>query len=140
MKVSRLKVSIYLALVLLPTWSGCSGGDGLDRVGMSGHVTFRGEPVAEGEIRWDPQPGTRSPVVIEAITDGRYATAKSGGVPPGSFRVELRAYDSSTPERKYPGDPPRKQLLPARYNTQSKLEQQVKSGQPPIERDFELAP
>ena len=76
--------------------------------------------------------------MIEQITDGHYATTDSGGVPVGQYRVEIRAYDLNTPFPKTPEDPPRKQLLPAKYNTQSELDFVVELGQEEIVRDFDL--
>ena len=68
----------------------------------------------------------------------RSIPTKSGGVPAGQYRVEIRSYDPNTPFPETPEDPPRKQLLPAKYNTQSELEFAVEAGQEEITKDFEL--
>ena len=129
-----------VALCSVPALVGCSSGDPYDRVPVSGSVTFQGQPVVDGQIRFGPQRGTKSPVVIEPIRDGRYATTTSGGVPEGRYHVEIRAYDPNAPVPKTMSDPPRRQLLPAKWNARSKLELVVESGQGEITRDFDLAP
>ena len=118
--------------------AGCSSDDPYERVSVSGSVTFQGQPVEDGQIRFSAKMGTTAPVVIEQISDGRYATTNSGGVPVGQYRVEIRAYDPNTSFPKTPEDPPRKQLLPAKYNVQSELDFVVESGQDEIARDFDL--
>ena len=52
--------------------------------------------------------------------------------------MEIRSYDPNTPLPKSMDDPPRKQLLPAKYNTQSELEFAVEAGQDEITQDFDL--
>jgi len=123
---------------VLALLSGCSDDDPYQRVPVSGSVTYLGQPVQDGQIRFSARPGTTAPAVVEMITDGRYATSKSGGVPVGEYRVEIRSYDPNIPLPKSMDDPPRKQLLPAKYNTQSELELTVAAGQGEIIRDFEL--
>ena len=130
---------IALCVIILSMVLGCGHG-GLERVDVSGEVTFGGQPVRDGQIRFLPKPGTNAPVTIEPITEGRYSTATSSGVPVGSYRVEIRAYDPSVPAPSGPGMPPRRQLLPTKYNTQSTLEMVVESGQGPLNQDFELTP
>ena len=105
-----------------------------------GPAVVQGQPVEDGQIRFNAKQGTSAPAVIEAISDGHYATTNSGGVPVGQYRVEIRAFDPNTPFPKTPEDPPRKQLLPAKYNTQSELELVVEAGQEEITQDFELTP
>ncbi len=117
---------------------GCSDDDPYDRVSVSGNVTYQGRPVEEGKIRFSAKPGTTAPVVVENITDGRYATTKSGGVPVGQYRVEIRSYDPDAPFPKTPEDPRRPQLLPEKHNTQSKMEFSVEAGQGDITKNFEL--
>lgn len=131
-------MSLGLGLTLVTTLFGCGSNSGLERVSVSGAVTYRGELVLEGRIRFVPKAGTIAPVTIEAVRDGRYSTETSGGVPVGSFRVEILSYDPNEPAPAGPGAPPRKQFLPDKYNVQSTLELKVESGQGSINRDFVL--
>jgi hypothetical protein len=103
-------------------------------------VTFQGQPVVDGQIRFVPKPGTATPLTTATISNGRYDTGDSGGVPVGQHRVEIRSFDPNTPPPRGPGDPQRRQLLPVKYNRQSVLELVVESGQSSLEKDFDLNP
>jgi hypothetical protein len=126
-----------LALLLVPLAIGCGGG--LERVKMSGKVSYMGQPVVDGMIRFAPKPGTEMPLTIEPIKDGQYDTSTSGGVPVGTFRVEIFAYHPDDPIPNGPGAPPRRQLLPKKYNVFSELEVTLESGQKQLTKDFVLA-
>lgn len=135
-KQAALRTAVIM--VLLPASTGCGRGDGIERVVMSGKVTHQGQPVADGEIRFRPAEGTSAPITIERIVNGEYRTTMSGGVPVGSHRVEIRAYNPEDPLPQGPGDPQRRQLLPPQYNSQSTLTITVESGQSRLTQDFEL--
>ena len=131
--------TVWVFCAVVAMLAGCSSDDDLyERVAVSGSVMFNGQPVQDGQIRFSPRQGTTAPAVLEAITDGHYTTANSGGVPVGQYRVEIRSYDPNTPFPKSPEDPPRKQLLPAKYNAPSELELVVEAGQDAITRNFDL--
>ena len=115
---------------------GC--GDGIERVPVSGKVTYLGQPVTDGQIRFIPAPGTEMPLTIEKIKDGRYETKVNGGVPVGTYQVAIRAYNPGDPEPTGPGQPARRQLLPAKYNTRSELSITIESGEGTKSKDFEL--
>lgn len=100
--------------------SGC-GGDGLDRAIVAGAVSYRGQPVQDGQIRFIPQEGTPGPVTIAPITSGQYRCDRLGGVPVGMHRVEILAFDPNSTSPGGPGQPPRKQLLPAKFHQNSQL-------------------
>jgi hypothetical protein len=136
----RRLVLFVVGSALLSAMSGCRKGDGIERLPLSGSVSFRGESVVDGQIRFVPKPGTAAPLTITTIGEGRYDTASLGGVPVGQFRVEIRAFDPKTPAPQFPGDPQRTQLLPAKFNAQSVLELTVESGQTNLQHDFQLSP
>jgi hypothetical protein len=117
---------------------GCRGSSGPERVALSGKVTLEGKPVEDGQIRFVPQAGTVAPVTIAAIKNGAYDTAVSGGVPVGTHRVEIRAYDPKEPAPRGPGSPPRKQLVPAKYNAGTQLEITIQSGVRVLTKNFDL--
>jgi hypothetical protein len=127
-----------MAFTLLAAFGGCRKGDGVERVRLSGSVTFAGEAIVDGQIRFVPAAEASVPLAIATIRDGQYDTAGIGGVPVGQFRVEIRAFDPKTPAPSFPGDPQRTQLLPAKFNTQSTLGLDVRSGQTALTRDFNL--
>ena len=115
---------------------GCGGG--LERVKMSGKVTYMDQPVVDGMIRFVPKAGTEMPLTIEPIRAGQYDTSTSGGVPVGTYRVEIFAYHPDDPIPSGPGAPPRRQLLPKKYNVFSELEITLESGQKQLTKDFLL--
>jgi hypothetical protein len=50
----------------------CGGGDGLDRVAVSGSVTIDGKGARHGIIRFIPSEGTEGPAANTTISDGQY--------------------------------------------------------------------
>ncbi|MDC0935364.1 hypothetical protein OAS39_03680 [Pirellulales bacterium] len=121
---------------------GCAKGDGLDRVLVSGQVMYDGQPVETGQIRFRGIEGTRGPITIDPIEDGRYTTANTAGVPVGKHRVEITAYDPkeyAAKANRGPGVAPPKQLLPKKYNRESELTVELQSGSGQITKDFKLS-
>jgi hypothetical protein len=129
-----LSVSVLVAL-------GCDDSDGIDRVLISGDVTFNGEPVEKGQIRFIPIDGAANPITIDPIDDGAYTTENTRGVPVGTHRVEILGYDGEEYRNAPtgPGAPPVRQLLPKKYNKESELQVTLESGQDNDELNFELA-
>jgi hypothetical protein len=127
--------------------SGCRR-DGPERVKLSGTVTYRGEPVKTGQLRFIPTKGTEGPTEGAMIVDGQYQAIGKGGVPVGTYTVTILAWNRRAPRRDRPspeeasGRPndgaPRQQLLPAKYNSQSQLEITLKPGSGSIVQDFAL--
>ncbi|MEX2170930.1 MAG: hypothetical protein WD851_16550 [Pirellulales bacterium] len=134
-------VSLLGCSVLLVTL-GCRGGDEIDRVMVSGNVSYNGQPVEKGQIRFIPTDGTQGPLTVDPIDDGYYTTENTGGVPVGTHRVEILGYDgeeyANAPTG--PGAPPVRQLLPKKYNKESELKVTLQSGQDEDNLDFDLAP
>ncbi len=129
-------ITLAMFAALLPLASGC--GDGLDRVKMSGKVTYMGQPVQDGMIRFLPKAGTEMPITIEPIANGQYQTSTSGGVPAGEYKVDIRSFHPDDPPPAGPGAAERRQLLPAKYNNFTELEITIKPGQKNLEQDFIL--
>jgi hypothetical protein len=123
---------------ILPLLAGC--GD-RRRQEIRGTVTFDGTPLAEGQLRVVPLPGTSGPTAGASIKDGEFHIAQSGGAFAGTFRVEITA---RRPSNKLEYDPESgrmvkgfEQYIPARYNSQSTLTAEVKPGEA-NEFDFPL--
>ena len=130
--ITSLVISLLAATLAM---TGCGGGKG--KIPVSGEVTYDGQPIVEGLIHFQPS-GNDAPVVIEAIKDGQYNTDTTGGVMPGEYTVEICAYNPGEPVSNLPGAPPRRQLLPAKYNVQSELKLEIKPGQKELTKDFAL--
>jgi hypothetical protein len=125
---------------------GC-GGDSLEKAVVSGKITYRGEPIANGDILFYPKPGTDGPVAGASIRGGRYLADGKGGVPVGEHRVEIRAFrvraassplPEGVPQEDLPGG--RVQYLPQEFNRQTTLEAVVPPGGRRVEIDFDLKP
>lgn len=133
---NRLLASTLVAL----TFIGCGGGDELERVIVSGNVTFDGQPIEKGQIRFIPADGTPGPITVDPIDNGYYTTENTAGVPVGAHRVEILGYDgeeyANAPTG--PGAPPVRQLLPKKYNKESELRVTLESGQDDDHLDFKL--
>jgi hypothetical protein len=101
---------------------------------VSGEVTLNGEPLKEGEITFLP-PAGKGPVA--KIVDGRF-TAR---VPVGQMKVKISARNVVGKRKMYDApDAPWvedvEELLPARYNVDTKLTLTVQGGAQ--EKRFEL--
>lgn len=122
-------VTVFVAMAL--NVSGCgSSGDG--RVGVSGKVTLHGEPLNNGSIQFIAVNGSQ--MSGTTITDGSYTVPPDQGLLPGKFNVRVSAASESTAtpvvvEGEAPGDPgqfpPRKELIPAEFNSKSTLSTQI---------------
>lgn len=129
--------------------AGCGGGEpGL--AGVQGRVTYKGQPVTQGEIYFTPdQPGTRA-AQSPLDSDGRYQLgtfAPKDGAYAGSHKVSIisRGPDKPIPAKKAgsmlpedmqgTGDP----LIPRKYFSpeSSKLSAEVAAGKSNT-FDFEL--
>ena len=121
---------MVLAACLIVTLCGC-GGDG--REAIQGTVTFDGQPLAAGQISFLPEPGTKGPTAGAAIKDGAFTIASHDGTFAGKFRVEITATRPSNRkamnhETGQMVNVPQ-QYIPAKYNKQSQLTADVKSGE-----------
>jgi hypothetical protein len=135
---SRILLSIGLALLL-----GCGHGSDLERVTISGKVTYQGKPVPEGMIAFVPIKTTKGPTASAIIKDGAYEAVAAGGVPLGTHRVEVQAF-RPLPANRSPNRPaalrerePREQYLPQKFNRQSTMEITI-DAKDSRTRDFDL--
>ncbi len=139
--VLEIALGFFLTIGIL----GC-GSSGRERVIVSGKVSFNGQPVKTGQIRFFPDTQVDSPTSGAYIVDGRYTADSKGGVPVGKFRVEILAFEP--PKAPNPNAPPivaemasrqiGKQFLPEKFNTNSDLSLSIQTGSSPITQDFEL--
>jgi hypothetical protein len=90
-----------------------------------------------GQIRFIPQ-DVPAPVTIAPVEAGDYRCELAGGVPVGTHRVEILAWNPQDPQPKGPGEKPRRQLLPKQYNKQSQLVCTIEVHDGPVQKDFAL--
>jgi hypothetical protein len=107
---------------------GCSQ-SGPELAPVSGRVTLSGKPLEKADIVFQPDSG-KPPASGRTDADGRYELAYKRGVmggPVGQNTVRIRV------SRELVRNPPK---IAARFNTQSELRREVKSGQ--NEFDFDV--
>ena len=123
---------------LMAIVAGCSDGNKLAKVPMTGVVTLDGSPVPNGEILFYPLDGTRGSVSGGAIKDGKYIADGRGGVPLGTHRVEIRAFRAPSKALGAAAleGGPAEQYLPQKYNIESELKADVDSSSETL--DFDL--
>jgi len=130
-------------LLLVFLCAGCGEKSRISKVVVSGQVTYKGQPIQSGDIRFDPIPGTAGPVSGAKIIDGRYKVTGRGGVPVGEHLVRIRGYHTensgegdlmSKPSSKASGG----QYIPADYNEQTKTFATITGAESEETHDFAL--
>jgi hypothetical protein len=148
--------------LLLAALAGCGWGETLG-VGVSGMVTYKGQPIKEGTISFIPMSGTNGPNGGANIDEGRYAIPRGAGLAPGKYRVEIRAFEETgketakntqqsqmfgRPISEFTKDPKaveqlaklkaeRKNVIPSRYNDNSEVTKEL-PDEPQVTANFEL--
>lgn len=119
-------IALATALLLLGSCVGCG------RQTVEGKVTLDGRPLEQGYITFRPKPDTEGPGAGAPIEQGDFLIEGLDDPLDGSYRVEITA-KGKTGQTTVDGTGRRReaegQILPARYNTQSTLEAEVKPGQ-----------
>lgn len=120
---------LALCVILVAASFGCGRSE---RMSVEGTVTLDGQPLEKGSIQFSPMPGTNGPTAGADIVAGKFIIRSAGGPFAGSFRVQISA--AGVTGRKVL-DPRSNtmidefaQVLPARYNSQSELQAEVKAG------------
>ena len=142
--VAALLVAAALLAIVI---AGCGGQEGPQRVVVSGAVTYQGQPVSEGKIRFSPAEGTEAPPSGTFIVQGQYVADAKGGVPVGTHKVQIEAFRPDPNFQKPAGPLPtgiteeelgRVQYIPEKYNKRTELQITIPPGSDPITQDFEL--
>jgi hypothetical protein len=128
--VARFFVAVGLAAI------GCSGSssDDLPREAVSGTVTLDGKPLVDGSIQFAPAADSVGPQVGggSPIADGQFSISRENGLVPGAYKVSINAGDAKREEQaKGPvrkGLGLAKELIPAKYNSQTTLSAEVNKG------------
>ena len=132
-----------MMLLAVLTITGCGDrSDGPKRVLVCGSVTYAGQPIANGEIRFESLDG-KTPPVGAAISDGSYKVSARGGVPVGNNRVVILGYRANpSMETKTDSPPgigkPAVQYIPVKYNAKSQLQITLDSEEDQKTLDFNL--
>ena len=133
-------VACLLACSLLLA-SGCGESFG-SRQEVSGTVKLKGELLDEGVIEFRPLSEGSGEVTKGGalILNGKYKIARGDGLVPGKYRVSVTSGDGRTPVGAPEGFIPgptganivSKDRIPPEFGVDSKLEVEVKSGQPNV--------
>ena len=151
------------ALVVALVTAGCGGStDGM--VEVNGTVSYNGQRVMNGDIRFFPIAGTTGRATGAPIADGTYTIERNGGVPVGEHKVKVRAFilegvgpiggfagatdvRGGTPAAA--GGPPnkmpiyradgRENYLPNQFNDRTELTRKITGDSNPQTIDFELS-
>ena len=144
MLLSILRFSQVATLVaaglLCSSLIGCGSSvpPGPARSKVTGKVSYKGQPVARGQIRFTPENG---PFAQADIRDGKYEVDYKGGVPVGPAKVEIDSYVETGPETVEPDGTRRRQSvqdLPTKYNTASTLRVEI-TAKGKNEHNFDLS-
>jgi hypothetical protein len=117
---------LVLVGVLVP---GCGPGD--PRLGVSGTVTFKGQPLDQGRIEFHP-PGNNGTMSGAVIENGRYEIPRDKGLAPANYEVRIYSYDQKGGNAgAIPGEAGLgfKERIAKKYNSASTLKADVKPGQ-----------
>ena len=117
---------LLLALFL----TGCDNHGG--KKGVSGSITLHGQPLDKATINFLEMPDGKKIVVGALISNGNYSIPAAQGLMPGSYRVQISAIEEFpiTPDELAKGKtaPPAKERVPAKYNTASQENVEVKAS------------
>jgi hypothetical protein len=131
---TRYGLILVLPLALVAT--GC-GDSGPELSPVSGRVTLDGEPVLGARIRFQPEASGGSPSYGSTDGDGRYKLGYKRDQPGALIGWHAVRIDSSPGANSAIGKPGAPGPIPARYNKDSDLRREVKSGEENV-FDFEL--
>lgn len=124
--------------------TGCGGGatDDLPREPAAGTVTFEGQPLENGTIQFQPASEKEGVAAGGMIAGGKFTIPRAEGPVPGKYHVAIfAAGNTSAGSAEGGGGPVTRRdmkvqikdlrgLIPLRYNIQTELMAEVKSGEP----------
>jgi hypothetical protein len=138
-KLSLVMTPILAASLIV---AGCQQRKGPQRAAVSGRVTLDGQEIVQGSIAFKTVGANSGLAAGGPIQNGRYAIEKDRGPVVGENRVEIKSVRKTGRQVQAPlADPGQMtdeivEAVPARYNSQSELEREVKEGDNQL--DFDL--
>lgn len=130
----------FLLTLILSTAIGCSRSkDDLPREAVAGIVTLDTQPLIEGVIQFTPtDPNAAATACVAEISDGKFSIPREDGLVPGSYRISISHAEMEEVKTKSKTKKPQgslskstrlgKETIPARYNTQSTIKEEIKRG------------
>ena len=112
---------------------------------VSGSVTYLGQPVEQGQIRFIPSGGSDLPMAATLIAGGKYQFERNGGVPEGTYKVSIEAYRvpgqlANQARGNTPPGPPisQEQYLPEKFNRMTTMTITIDANSGSVAKDFDL--
>ncbi len=131
-RVGCLGAALGLALAAM---AGCGAG----KAAVSGAVRLDDKPVEDGTISFVPVGTSTAKPAAGKVEGGSYAIPAKQGLTAGSYRVEVR-WNRKTGRKVFVPPAPEtdevKEAIPARYNSESELKADLKTGDNKL--DFDL--
>ena len=124
-------ICIAVMLLFVP---GC-GSEPFPRAAVKGKVTFDGQPISKGTILFVPTGGNSEGAASAEILEGNYQLPRRQGPAVGTHQVQVLAMRNNGKIEAGPPHPPGtlvediQQYIPARYNHQSELKEELKPGE-----------
>ena len=129
----------HIRLIAVMFWPfvcllGCSGSS---QCTVTGNLSFNGQPVQDGSIRFFPVEGTDGHGAVAKIQNGQYAITSESNLRSGKYVVQITATRKTgrtiKPKEVMPGDsgsPSEEevQIIPAKYNLKSELRVDLQPG------------
>lgn len=150
--ISLRCVMCFLCLFVVSGFTGCGGSSGPKRSAVRGKVTFDGAPVSRGMIVFLPEQGVDGPSSGGEITNGEYTIPEASGPVAGMHRVEITASReegnettagvggaTAGPSGGFTG-PSVTMYIPTEYNRDSKLKEDIKTGDNEFNFELKKAP
>ncbi|QEG34248.1 hypothetical protein [Bythopirellula goksoeyrii] len=137
------RLSIFL-IAICSVNIGCS--NQVERVALSGNVSFDKEPVNNGQVSFEPVQGESGKMEFGIIVDGKYSIPKEFGLVPGKYLVRItgdRATGKKAEQNAFLKESEGvsleiyEQYIPPQYNTGSNLIVLIEPAEH-LEKDFEL--
>ena len=124
---NRVQVSVGFFLACLAVLS-CGCGSGVEQgISIKGKVTYNGEPLQVGTVRYEPVDRDKGRAALGSIqSDGTFAintSANVHGVLPGEYRIAVTSFEGEVGAQGPPGSGkssavkgPGKSLIPQHYS------------------------
>lgn len=123
--------------------TGC--GADANKAVVAGTVTYQGNPIEKGQIRFIPAADSNLPMAAALIADGEYRLDRNGGVPQGTYKVSIEAYRVPA---KYAqllkagktlgAETPQEQYLPDKFNRATTLTINIDANSGSAANNFNL--
>lgn len=117
------QVDFRASLLLIGLTVGC-GSEGPEVFPVHGTVRLNGQPLSDARVLFTPVSGGRPSAAITDLS-GEYSLVYTDDLPgalPGEHLVSISTFRRGDPDQNIPPSP---EQVPARYNVQSELRQQV---------------